>query len=777
MRTVAGALVLSAACAIHAGKAHAFTIAERGRVADCGIEVRHSHPSAKYAAEELAGYVKKMTGVDVSCAADGMRRRIVLDNGDASLGTDGFEISAEGDTLFVRGGVRGVIYGVYEMLERFGEVGWFASWHEIVPMLDVFSVPDGVRIRETPAFALREPFWYDPIRNNGFAVKIRKNHAGWSDIPEHMGGECRTGSKRLRGHTFEKLVPPERYFKDHPEYFSEIKGRRLGFHSQLCLTNPDVKRIAAEAVLAQMRAEPQANVFNVTANDWFDYCQCTNCSALAKEEGSQSGPYVHFLNYIAEATAKEFPGKFIRGSAYQWTRRPPKKLKALAKNIHFGIAPIECDFSMPIDKSPWKDNPVTVEDIKQWGKIAQGGLRIFDYSTAFVAYPHIYTNVRTFQDTFRFYRDNNVRYLINEGCFDGRGASFAELKAWISAKLMWNPDLPVEPLLDRFFEGFYGKAAPYARRFFDEAESYPRDRTRNPLKCLDESPANGFPDDAFFERGLKLWEQAEAAVCGDPAYLYNVRLGKLSVVYTILCRKCPPVRAVSLGGDEERLRGLARWLVDFVEPGNSQIAFRQHRDPRKSSQFLSWKRFADGNVRGNGSAVADEYVFEMIHPGKWVSVERDVGASGGTAAKIRPVFWGWCLQMVEGEVLADEKKRYRVRLRIRAEFRPGAERKGEAFSFGFAGKRLSAKERKTNSVRCKDVKEGYAWYDVCEWSPKNGRAGYFWAAMGKFDSQASIEHPAVSGVWVDQISFEPIGAAIREKANGAGAGKTKEETK
>jgi hypothetical protein len=133
--------------------------------------------------------------------------------------------------------------------------------------------------------------------------------------------------------------------------------------------------------------------------------------------------------------------------------------------------------------------------------------------------------------------------------------------------------------------------------------------------------------------------------------------------------------------------------------------------------------------------------------------------------------------MVEGEVLADEKKRYRVRLRIRAEFRPGTERKGEAFSFGFAGKRLSAKERKTNSVRCKDVKEGYAWYDVCEWSPQNGRAGYFWAAMGKFDSQASIEHPAVSGVWVDQISFEPIGDAIREKANGAGAGKTKEETK
>lgn len=771
MRTVAGALALSAACAIHAGKAHAFTIAERGRVADCGIEVRHSHPSAKYAAEELAAYVKKITGVDIAAANSGALRRIVLENGDEALGTDGFEIFAEGNTLFVRGGVRGVIYGVYEILERFGGVGWFSSWHETVPALDRLSVPDGVRIRETPAFALREPFWYDPIKNNAFAVKIRKNHAGWSDIPEHIGGECRTGSKRLRGHTFEKLIPPERYFKDHPEYFSEINGRRRGFHSQLCLTNPDVKRIAAEAVLTQMRAEPQADVFNVTPNDWFDYCQCANCSALAKEEGSQSGPYVHFLNYIAEVTAKEFPGKYIRGSAYQWTRRPPEKFKALAANIHFGIAPIECDFSMPIDKSPWKDNAATVEDIKRWGKIAHGGLRIFDYSTSFIAYPHIYPNVRAFQGTFRFYRDNNVRYLINEGGFDGRGASFAELKAWISAKLMWNPDLPVEPLLDRFFEGFYGKAATYARRFFEEVESYPRDRTCNPLKCLDESPSNGFPDDAFFERGLKLWEQAEVAVRDDPACLYNVQLGKLSVVYTILCRKCPPVRAVSLGDDEERMRRLARWLVDFVEPWKSQIAFRQHRDPRKSSQFLSWKRFADGETGKGSPAVAEEHVFEMVHPKEWVSAERDAAASGGTAARIRPVYWGWCLQLGEGDVLAEEGRRYRVRMRIRTEFRPGAERKGQAFSCGFAGKRLKASEQKTKRVSCRDAKDGYAWYDVCEWSPKCGRAGYFWVAMGKFDPQASVEHPALSAVWVDQIAFEPIGEANIEKEKKDNAGK------
>ena len=114
------------------------------------------------------------------------------------------------------------------------------------------------------------------------------------------------------------------------------------------------------------------------------------------------------------------------------------------------------------------------------------------------------------------------------------------------------------------------------------------------------------------------------------------------------------------------------------------------------------------------------------------------------------------MQLSEGDVLADPSKRYRVRMRIRTEFRPGAERKGQAFSCGFAGKKLTDSERKTKHVRCADAKDGYAWYDVCEWSPKNGRSGYFWAAMGRFDSQASAEHPEVSAVWLDQISFEPI---------------------
>ena len=45
----------------------------------------------------------------------------------------------------------------------------------------------------------------------------------------------------------------------------------------------------------------------------------------------------------------------------------------------------------------------------------------------------------------------------------GRHAGFAELKAWLLLKWMWNPELPAQPLIADFFNGYYGKGAPLER--------------------------------------------------------------------------------------------------------------------------------------------------------------------------------------------------------------------------------------------------------------------------------------------------------------------------
>jgi len=96
-----------------------FVLAARGAPPSCAIEVVSKEPSAARAAQELSDYVAKMTGVRMPVAesAAASPRKVRLEPGDAELGTDGFELAVEGDTLHVRGGVRGILYGVYELFE------------------------------------------------------------------------------------------------------------------------------------------------------------------------------------------------------------------------------------------------------------------------------------------------------------------------------------------------------------------------------------------------------------------------------------------------------------------------------------------------------------------------------------------------------------------------------------------------------------------------------------------------------------------------------------
>ena len=49
------------------------------------------------------------------------------------------------------------------------------------------------------------------------------------------------------------MLPPKKYFKDHPEYYSLYQSNRRGTDGQLCFSNPDVVRVCTENVLTFVR--------------------------------------------------------------------------------------------------------------------------------------------------------------------------------------------------------------------------------------------------------------------------------------------------------------------------------------------------------------------------------------------------------------------------------------------------------------------------------------------------------------------------------------------
>ena len=147
------AVAIAAATAASGGE---FMIAARGHSADCTIVISPcADLTEKRAAEELRDYTRKMTGVTLAIATNAVEGKAIVIHRRKSISprdADAFGIKVEGNRLCISGGKRGVLYGVYELLERFGACDWYAPGCEEVPKCETFAVSDDLAIEERPAF-------------------------------------------------------------------------------------------------------------------------------------------------------------------------------------------------------------------------------------------------------------------------------------------------------------------------------------------------------------------------------------------------------------------------------------------------------------------------------------------------------------------------------------------------------------------------------------------------------------------------------------------------
>ena len=747
-------IVLAALCfCVTPCGAEPLVVAERGKAAECSIVVPADAPPAqKYAAEELRDFTEKATGVRlpvVTYAKPLPEKAIILEVGSPKSkvedGTDGFRIKVDGNKLRIVGeNARGTLYGAYEVLERFVGCRWYASWHSFVPCLDRIEVPAGLDEMQVPAFAMREPYWYDVIQHPEFAARLRVNSRSWSSLDEKYGGNpYRFGGGLGSCHTFNTLLPPDKYFDAHPEYFSMVKGRRIRERTQLCLTNPDVLRIVTSNVLERIRKDPGAKFYGVSQNDWYNFCECPACKAVDDEEDSHSGTMIRFVNAVAEAVEKEFPDAIIETLAYQYTRKAPKKTK-LRHTVVPCLCTIECDFALPLDKSPYKENVSFCKDIADWSRLTDF-LYIWDYTTEFSNYTVPWPNVCSLQDNIRFFRRNNVKALFEQGAYQGRHADFAELKAWLLAKWMWNPDLPMKPLLDDFFAGYYGKGAPFVRECFERMHRLQREYSSRPdrpllvFHCL----WNPAITDGFLKDAAALWAKAIAATADDPATSYNVRMGAFSVDYMrmergfkLLCLSERPCSMLSSSEAQALARSL---LARMDEAGDIRLAERVRDDI-----IAKWRAAAEtyDSPESCASGELEERYIGIINP-KWGGFVDDPGAGDGKALKLYNTHYQWCVQFPLSKIVFEPGVKYKAQLRVRVDKR----RDGMAFSAGVYSLN-DRKPRSSAAFKTGETSGEYAWYDIPAWEPKDGEI--LWIAPGAFGADGKS---SVNGVYIDKVRF------------------------
>ncbi|MFP4502820.1 MAG: DUF4838 domain-containing protein [Candidatus Hydrogenedentota bacterium] len=474
---------------------------------------------------------------------------------------EAFLYQNDGPDIHFKGSAqRGAMYAVLTFLEREVGVRWYTPAVTVVPKRESLTFRS-LNHADAPGIRVRNDFYYEAF-DPTWAARNKVN--GALGCREQIGGiECYWAV-----HTFFPLVPPEEFFEEHPEYYSLIDDERVYERAQLCLTNPDVLDIVTERLRERMRQSPEFLIYSVSQNDWRQPCQCENCQAIAEREGSEAGPLIWFVNQVAERVEDEFPDKFVGTLAYQYTRTPPKTLKP-RDNVVIRLCSIECCFAHPFyDECP--KNAAFLDDMRGWAAIAPH-LYIWDYVVNFSHYIMPYPNFPVLKPNIQAFQEYNAIGIMEQAAYQSRGGEFAELRSYVIARLLWDPEADVEAIIDDFMYGYYRRAGQYVREYFDLVHAQVTPDTHFGLGL---GPNDALYSDTFVHEAGAIFDQAEI-VADNTEIRHRVQMARLPVMYLKCLRD--PVRAV-LDGTYARFSAIAKreGITHYAERGaEHRKAFHQ----------------------------------------------------------------------------------------------------------------------------------------------------------------------------------------------------------
>jgi hypothetical protein len=768
VKAIVAALVLL--CATVTGAEAKMTLAERGK-ARCVIVRQPGATSAeRYAAEELANTLRQITGAAVEVRDTEPERgeaAIIVGPGPSAsaafpevrlltFGAEQVAIRTKGNRLLLAGGrTRGTLYAVYRFLQDQCGVRWWTPWATTIPKKATLTVGD-LAIDTKPAFESRDPFWF-PAFDGDWAARNFAN-GQTARLTEKHGGKI-----LYKGfvHTFYPLVPPDKNFAAHPEWYSLINGKRTVEGGQLCTTNPALRAFVADRVREWIKESPEASIVSVSQNDWHGVCQCPDCKAVDEREGGHSGTMLSFVNDIAARIGPEFPHVAFDTLAYQYTRKAPKTVTPLP-NVIVRLCSIECNFGAPLEDA---SNKSFANDLRAWDQKSDR-LYIWDYATNFAHYPLPHPNWFSLGPNVRFFHRNGARGLFEQGAYQSHGGEMAELRAWVLARLLWNPQQDDRKLIDEFLVGYYGRAAARPiRRYMDLLH---RKAKGFYLTCYN-SPSAPFLDLPTLTEAERLWQQAESAVKNDPDLLWRVRQGHLPVRYAFLQRWSPLRRDALEAGTlaawplpSSRKAVADEWLAVATGPGpagwsrmtlineggTTPEAFvaRFAQDPPEPTLPVLPERAANppapADLPGVTSGVdGQDGLARLFNEGEFAEVRADAGTSDGLAVWMPGSHHEWAFQIPVAKLaMRAQTGTWKVYAVIRVEKANNAAPQSPAFTAGVYD--TAANSGPANvSVSVADAASAYKSYLLG--TVTTNKDQYIWVAP--------TANAGVKAVWVDRV--------------------------
>ncbi len=370
---------------------------------------------------------------------------------DPSLKADGYKIeisnSNTNGTTISGGNERGVLYGVFNFLEKWAGVRFFTPTLEVCYDGDIVLTPDSYEF--SPVLYLRQIDGYSVQKDYQWCAKNGVNCSEWvGQFKKDWGGSL--GYNGYWVHTFYKLLGTP---KD----------------EQPCLTDTEVLQKTIAAVRKILESNPDTSLLSVSQNDNQNFCTCQKCYAITQKERSTAGPLIRFVNAVAEDIAEDYPNVTIDTLAYTWSQKPPAVTKP-RENVCIRLCSFYCHFTQPLTSNKCSENKAFREDLLAWSKVCDN-IYIWDYTVNYRFAIPTFPNLHVLRENMRFYAENNVKGVFPEGNYMSVSGEFGELRAYLLAKLLMDPMMSEEEYnrhMDEFLAAYYGEGWTYIRAYIDE---------------------------------------------------------------------------------------------------------------------------------------------------------------------------------------------------------------------------------------------------------------------------------------------------------------------
>ena len=358
------------------------------------------------------------------------------------------------------------LYASSELLEQLG-VRFYAPYENgtVIPEKKTISVPEQ-SLSRTPAFPIRQ-FAYYPQHCDLDALKwIKRLKYGSSYLYEGA-------------HATSAIIGPPEQKTDHPEYFAEVNGKRLGSLKggvpRFC--NENFRKTSINFLKKTFEAYPYFAAFDLMPPDGLGEIDERDAKIWNRPERGYDSRYSDYIwdywLWAARELKKVCPDKYLVGWSYSPYMGPPSGIDKLPDNVAMYLCQSTSNLKLPAEKHFLEVRAKFLSMLTS-GKTFMYDYYLFYRSEQSPRYPVFFTKLlqEDMQALKGVCEGKNIEvageYVNKQHRLACPGLTHL-LHYW-QGKLYWDPDMDRQKMLEEYYELYFGPARKEMKEFYEFAE-------------------------------------------------------------------------------------------------------------------------------------------------------------------------------------------------------------------------------------------------------------------------------------------------------------------